>query len=289
MESEKFIKKKDYLICVDSDGCVMDTMDIKHKRCFGPCMIEEWELNSWRQELLERWAEINLYTVTRGINRFKGLALALSEINRRYKKIEGLAVFLEWTDTSGELSNDAVKSAINKALEASREAGCLKKALSWSEAVNDAINQIPDGKKLPFEGVKEALSYAHRYADVAVVSSANGQAVVDEWSKYGLLDHTDVVLAQNAGSKEYCISQLIKKGYARDHVVMTGDAPGDLKAAGENQVYFYPILVGKEKESWKGYEEAVNHLLHGTYKGRYEEELKRRFLENLGAGPADSK
>ena len=35
-----FQKQKDFLVCVDSDGCAMDTMDIKHFRCFGPCMVE---------------------------------------------------------------------------------------------------------------------------------------------------------------------------------------------------------------------------------------------------------
>lgn len=33
---EGFAKTKDFLICIDSDGCAMDTMDIKHFRCFGP-------------------------------------------------------------------------------------------------------------------------------------------------------------------------------------------------------------------------------------------------------------
>lgn len=61
-------KKKDFLVCVDSDGCAMDTMDIKHIRCFGPCMVDEWELGQWRDEILARWNEINLYTMTRGIN-----------------------------------------------------------------------------------------------------------------------------------------------------------------------------------------------------------------------------
>ena len=41
---EKFKKKKDFLICIDSDGCAMDTMDIKHIKCFGPCMINQWNL-----------------------------------------------------------------------------------------------------------------------------------------------------------------------------------------------------------------------------------------------------
>ena len=32
----EFTRKHDYLICVDSDGCAMDTMDSKHMLCFGP-------------------------------------------------------------------------------------------------------------------------------------------------------------------------------------------------------------------------------------------------------------
>ena len=41
---EEFKRGSDYLICIDSDGCAMDTMDIKHYRCFGPCMVAEWSL-----------------------------------------------------------------------------------------------------------------------------------------------------------------------------------------------------------------------------------------------------
>ena len=88
MTVENFAKKKEFLLCVDSDGCAMDTMDIKHFKCFGPCMVEEWGLEEWEEEILTRWNEINLYTMTRGINRFKGLAMALLEINERYTAIE---------------------------------------------------------------------------------------------------------------------------------------------------------------------------------------------------------
>ena len=40
----EYTKRSDFLVCVDSDGCAMDTMDIKHIRCFGPCMVAEWGL-----------------------------------------------------------------------------------------------------------------------------------------------------------------------------------------------------------------------------------------------------
>ena len=32
---KKFEKAKDFLICIDSDGCVLDTMDVKHMRCLA--------------------------------------------------------------------------------------------------------------------------------------------------------------------------------------------------------------------------------------------------------------
>lgn len=81
------VRQHDWLICVDSDGCAIDTMDIKHIRCFGPCMVAEWGLKDWAKPILARWNEINLYTMTRGINRFKGLSIALAEIDKQYKKL----------------------------------------------------------------------------------------------------------------------------------------------------------------------------------------------------------
>ena len=78
-----FVPKHDFLICVDSDGCAMDTMDVKHYRCFGPCMVDEWGLEEWREPILRRWNDVNLYTMTRGVNRFKALAICLDEISRQ--------------------------------------------------------------------------------------------------------------------------------------------------------------------------------------------------------------
>ena len=145
---DSFEKKHDYLVCVDSDGCVMDTMNCKHFHCFGPCMVEEWKLAEWREEILHRWNEINLYQMTRGINRFAGLAQALTEINEKYTPINGVEAFCAWAEKSPELSNNALKRKI----ELGGESAIFKKALAWSLAVNKAINELPEEEKLPFEG-----------------------------------------------------------------------------------------------------------------------------------------
>ena len=276
-----FVKKHEYLVCVDSDGCVMDTMNCKHFHCFGPCMVTEWGLEQWKDEILERWNVINLFSMTRGINRFKGLAMALGEINEKYTPIIGIAALQNWADTAPALSNDAVA----KAAEATTDPDAklvLQKALSWSKAVNAAIVNLPEALKVPYEGAKAGLAAAHTFADVAMVSSANRDAVEEEWGKFGLLEHTDIVLAQDVGSKAACIAQMLKFGYDVKNVMMIGDAPGDCDAAEKNGVWYYPILVNHEKTSWdEAIEIAFHKLQNGTY-AEYEVQKKKEFLSNLG-------
>ena len=251
---DSFERKHDFLICVDSDGCAMDTMDIKHFRCFGPCMIEVWGLHAHEQELLARWNEVNLYTMTRGINRFKGLAIALKEAEETYDdvQIDDLETFLRWIETTKELSNRAIEEVL-----AQKESKSLRMALEWSERVNVAIKNLPEEENLPFEGAKAGLAAAH------------AGAVREEWTRHNLIEHTDIMLAQDAGTKAYCIGQLLQKGYEKSHVLMIGDAPGDQKAAEDNGVLYYPILVKKEKSSWERFlSEGLEKFLSGTYSGK---------------------
>ena len=276
---ESFERKHDYLVCVDSDGCVMDTMNCKHIHCFGPCMVAEWGLEKWQEEILVRWNEINLFSMTRGINRFKGLALALKEIDGKYTRITGLDALVHWADTAPALSNDAIAKAAEAADGDAKL--ILEKALSWSKAVNAAIVDLDESLKVPYPGAKEGLAAAHTFADVAMVSSANRDAVEEEWSKFGLLEHTDIVLAQDVGSKAACIAAMLKFGYDPDKVIMVGDAPGDCDAAEKNRVHYYPILVNHEKASW---DEAVNVAFQKLQAGEYAPygaQKKQEFLANL--------
>ncbi len=274
---EQFCRKKEFLVCVDSDGCAMNSMDVKHIRCFGPCMVEEWGLDRWKAPILERWNEINLYRMTRGINRFRGLAKALREIDTKYEKIEGIGDLERWVEQTKELSNTALSGAIQE-----RDSICLKKALSWSEKVNKRIHDLPSELGRPFEGVKEALCRARDMADVAVVSSANPQALDEEWNRYGVMEYVDVLLAQDMGSKAHCIKELLKKGYESSHALMIGDALGDYEAAEKNGIFFYPILVKKEEHSWEECRQiALHRLQEGNYGGNYQEQVLKEFRENL--------
>lgn len=275
---EQFKLTKGYLICVDSDGCAVDTMDIKHKRCFGPCLVAEWGLERWEKEILARWDEINLFSMTRGINRFKGLTMMLEEVDARFTSIDGLPALRQWAVTAKELSNPALEAEIR-----TNAAQILKKALNWSYAVNRAIAALPWEVKKAFPGVKEGFEAVRAFADIAVVSSANRDAVEEEWETFGLLPLVDLVLCQDVGSKAHCIAELQKKGYAADHILMVGDAPGDKAAAESNGVWYYPILVRHEEESWREFPVAAQKLKDGVY-AAYGEEKAKAFLDNLSGG-----
>ena len=278
---DSFVREHDYLICVDSDGCVMDTMNCKHFHCFGPSLVVEWNLEQWEDAILRRWTDINLLQMTRGINRFKALALVLSEIDEKYIPVPGVKTLIAWADTAQTLSGEALAAAIAEETDPQGKL-CLQKALNWSQTVNDEITKLPDALRKPFGGVRAALSSAARYADIAVVSGANRDAVEGEWERHGLLPYADIILAQDCGSVECCIEKLVAMGYAPDHVLVVGDAPEDMEAAHSAGVRFYPILVNWEEECWEAFtDEALPRFVMRDY-DKFQEERTQIFIENLG-------
>ena len=144
-----FTKEHDYLICVDSDGCVMDTMNCKHFHCFGPSLTMEWGLEEWEDAILRRWIDINLLQMTRGIRRFKALAMLLDEINIKYTRIPGVETLKAWAESADTLSNESLAAAIEAEQDPEGKL-CLEKALNWSLTVNEEIAKLPDALRKPF-------------------------------------------------------------------------------------------------------------------------------------------
>ena len=182
----EFVRRKPFLLCVDSDGCAMDTMNIKHFRCFGPCFADEWGLGAGRDAALRRWNEINLFSMTRGINRFLGLAHILTEL---FPDDQNVAAFSRWAQTSKELSERAVEAH-------AAENSVFSKALSWSRAVNKAIGELTDDEKTAFRGVRAVLEECPAEMDFFEKFVENGlkaklQNIVE--SKFAVLEYTDAI------------------------------------------------------------------------------------------------
>ena len=230
-----------------------------------------------KDHFLEVWNEINLYKKTRGINRFKGVVTTFGALEEEGIEMPDISSFKKWTETTNELSNPSLERAIAETNDEQ-----LKKALEWSDAVNRTIDEKLAGNDKPVEGAKEGLDGANKVANIAIVSSANGVTVLDEWTRHGLTVHVDVMFGQEVGTKAYCINQLKRFGFDDNSVLKVGDAPGDLEAAQKNGVLFYPILVGREKFSWDRFRnEALGKFTAGNFRGEYQQKLINEFNNNL--------
>lgn len=256
---------KKFVFCVDSDGCAMDTMTYKHELCFGPVAVKVFKIAN-EKAFLELWNKVNLYSRTRGLNRFTTLHICLKEIS--YPNVEN---FHNWATTARELSNNSLAKEIEKTGHED-----LKKVLDWSLQVNASIKAMT-GKDTAFEGALEGLEALHQYGKVVIVSSANAEAVEEEWTRHGLMNHVDEVCCQDKGKKEEIIASQIALGFDPSHIFMLGDSPGDLDAALANKVYFYPILVGKEKFSW---DRMRNETLPKITAGQYDS-MQKQFIQEF--------
>jgi len=264
--------QKEYLVCIDSDGCAIDSMNRKHTECFGPALVEVWGLEGMRDVVLDKWNEINLSTMTRGINRFKGLALIMEQLH--IEKEENVRAYTAWTEQAKELSNQSL-------LEVCETCGnpVFERAARWSLLVNEKIEGLP--VSMPFAAVRGCIDRMHREADISVVSSANEEAITDEWRSSGLMDHVDYLFSQSDGSKRDCIRSMIERGYEREHILMIGDAPGDYDAADFNGAWYYPILAGKEEESWERLMEYFELFVKGEFSAEIQRVLTLEMKRNL--------
>jgi hypothetical protein len=98
-----------------------------------------------------------------------------------------------------------------------------------------------------------------------------------EWHEHGLARFATVIAGQEMGSKKEHIQLASRGRYDKNRVIMLGDALGDLRAAKDNQVLFFPINPGLEEESWERFTiEASDLFRRGEYAAEYE---RRRIAE----------
>jgi phosphoglycolate phosphatase-like HAD superfamily hydrolase len=279
-----FEPRHDYLVGVDSDGCAFDTMELKHKECFIPNIINYYELQGVSKYAREAAEFVNLYSKSRGTNRFRALVESLEWLRKRPEvKARGIAVHMPhglvaWLKRETKLGNPALKKAVEETADAD-----LKQALEWSVAVNQTVEKIVRGVP-PFPFVRESLQKLGDQADILVVSATPQEALEREWAEHNLTQYVTAICGQERGTKKQFLAQASR--YAGGHALMIGDAPGDYEAAQANHTLFFPVNPGAEETSWKRfYDEGVGRFLAGTFDADYQQALLDEFDRYLPANP----
>jgi phosphoglycolate phosphatase-like HAD superfamily hydrolase len=282
-----------FFVGIDSDGCAFDTMGIKQRECFCPWMIAHFGLQPVAQAARECKDFADLFSKTRGANRHKTAKRIIAELLPSHPmvkqygfKVPSFPHYFRWVDDPNSLLSDAgLQQAIEKATdpEARKE---LQMVLDWSRRVNWAIGETVKGMP-PFPHVRESLEKIQPLADVVVVSATPYEALAREWEEHGIAGYVQIIAGQEMGTKAQHLTYATKGKYEKNHVLMVGDAPGDMKAARANDALFYPVNPGHEVESWKRFhDEAFDRFISGTYAGNYEGELIAEFDSYLPERPS---
>src|SRR5438093_11589458 len=133
-----FKPTREFFVGIDSDGCIFDSMEIKHKECFTPMYIKHFQLQAVSKYAREVWEFVNLYSKTRGANRFPALSRSLNllrvrpQVTARKVNVPDAKPVDEWVARESKLSNATIKA------EVERNNTALEQGLRWSPALNAA-------------------------------------------------------------------------------------------------------------------------------------------------------
>jgi phosphoglycolate phosphatase-like HAD superfamily hydrolase len=271
-------KRHDTFVGIDSDGCVFDTMSAKQKMHFHPLIIRYWGLETCEKELRACAEFVNLHSRFRGINRFPAL-LHVFELFHDYPGVKESGVALPklgalraYVHSGLPLGNPSLKTESERTQDPE-----LLRLYDWSLAINVEVDRnmrpVP-----PYVWAKRALELIRANSDAIVVSQTPEEALLKEWNLHQLRGYVELIAGQELGTKVDHIRIATDGKYAADNVLMIGDAQGDQAAAKKNHVRFYPILPGREEESWERFcKEAYAKFLDGSFAGAYEQALAETF------------
>jgi phosphoglycolate phosphatase-like HAD superfamily hydrolase len=278
---------KEFFVGIDSDGCAFDTMEIKQKECFCPNFIKYYGLQKISKYARETWEFVNLYSKTRGANRFITLLETIRlleerpEVHARGMVLPELLKLSEWVKQETKLGNPTLIAYADKIKDDD-----INRVLEWSLQVNEDIKGMVHGMP-PFPGVKEVLLKLEESADALVVSQTPVEALEREWKENDIEHFVRIICGQEYGTKTEHLALAAKGKYPNDKILMIGDAPGDLKAAKSNGVLFFPINPGHEEASWdKLLNEGLSRFFDASFSGEYEKKLIEEFDSYLPEKPS---
>ena len=221
-------------------------MEIKHKECFIPNFINHYGLQGVSKYAREAAEFVNLYSKSRGINRFPALVEQLdwlrrrsgSEIARRRRAAaQGL---VDWIERESKLGNPTLEKAI-------AETGRRRFEKSVGVVAWPSTNRSPKWS----------------------AACRRSRTCVSAWNAQGPGRHDRLLanaLRRTRGGMERARPRPIRcrdlrsggcqqkgsvghsQAISAEPTLMIGDAPGDYKAAVANKCLFFPINPGPRKQ-----------------------------------------
>ncbi len=266
---EQFVRKREFLLCVDIGGTVLDTLRLQQEQAFCPALIETFGLEENRSAVTNLWMQASMESRMRGENRFRMLVHVCRLAQEMQITVPGIDEICAWVESGSELTHGALAARVKRGAGES-----LARALEWSRDVNRRLNVMPK-EYTPFPSAKSCLAAAHSVSDIIAVDAGTSAGVRAIWEKSGLAGYADAVIPVQGTNRFDALAGFFREGYLPSHMLVIGDTLGDAQLAQQAGALFFPILPGCEEICWQRLrEEGLLKFLHGSYAGAYEAKLR---------------
>src|SRR5258706_11932746 len=188
--------------------------------------IKHFDLQAVSKYAREVWDFVNLYSKTRGANRFPALVGALNllrerpQVKARNVQVADTKALDEWIARETKLGNATLAAEVKNGNQG------LAQVKVWSDAVNKAIEDIVHGVP-PFPLFQESLEKINKRADAMVISQTPTDALEREWAEHGIAKGVKIIAGQEMGTKSEHIKYAADSKYPSNKILMIGDAPGE--------------------------------------------------------------
>ena len=213
-----FEPQHEFFVGIDSDGCVFNSMEVKHNDCFSVNLVKHFGLASLSRQVHQAWDFVNLYSKTRGTNRFKAILLVcdflreMPLVQKMGVAVPELSHLREWSETETKLGNPGLQAAIDNATGERLDE--LSQVMAWSLGVNESVAEIVYNLP-PFPGVRETLQRLQSKSDVIVVSATPDEALIREWAEHEIDAYVALIAGQEMGTKTEHLTITTKDRYPK--------------------------------------------------------------------------
>ena len=149
-----------------------------------PNAVKHFGLFAISKYVRETWEFVNLYSVTRGINRFPALVKVMDLLAERPEIIEmdfklpDMEPLREWIRQETKLGNPVFKEYVKN-----NPHPALDPVLKWTLAVNEDIASWLRNTP-PFPYARKSIERLSTVADAIVVSQTPHEALAREWEEH---------------------------------------------------------------------------------------------------------
>jgi len=179
-----FKPTKSFFVGIDSDGCIFDSMEIKHKECFTPMFNQTFPPPGGQQIRPRVWEFVNLLFENPGANRFPALVRSLNLLRERPQILAA----------KSRLRNGCPRRVDRKRNQARQRHACcrgqkrkpgLAQVKAWSDAVNAAIEDIVHGVP-PFPSCASASPKSIRRPTRCASHKPRPTLSSGKWAEHGI-------------------------------------------------------------------------------------------------------